>query len=1818
MKKNLLFFILGIYLLFIVSIPLIYFFFYGPTETYRCSLAFDTKNNQFFLIGDSFVLEKVSFNDKDITWQRRDKVYRSSNLDFTKNKVYHLFIRDKQNNFIDFKFHFPKPSLLNKQLVDFSCKTSVVEPKMTINNEAIQFFEGNIDAEYVFSEQKGELISIKNIVIDFKYQTESAKISYSKFFSGLFSETVRYFGIAWHFFVEFNKYLYKVVIAFYDFAKEPVSWFASNTYDFVLDGVYRSDKSLFQGIKNIYGFVGRRLDNVNNHILAIFRNNYLFVFVNDIGGNSSNLVGTIQSNASDMFRGVNSFFHRTMVASKVEKQKRKEVVVQNTISSKIYTVATEIDGLEFSFANGLGEPISNERVKINFKSKVKNNERLLSPMTMYTNEKGEIKLNFKFGHKVSDYELRMNISGRKFVYIFKTEPDKPTIIKDLTKRPMLFQKAGKLVKRAFVLCVFDQYSNKVSGAEVELLEQDIDSQNEPFIFAEGKSDAKGNVVFDYRMNDNSGRVLIIAKIKDVESRFAYTVHSESTRPVELVAIDDEEVEAIIGIPLKAPFKVKVLDDNGNSCPHVPVDFSFQTSMFEEIESKKVRTDKNGIAEVLFRTPEVVGYFQVIASSPRVPDYEAAFVVLVMPGDAAKMIVITGDKQTVEWEKTSEPMVVQVLDDKENPIPNAEIKWNSQKNISFVDYDDTTDLDGFARAIVRVNETQSKENNIIVQVGKVKDAFKLYPRQPSFYKLDLLSKSVVNVFTNQMMAEPIEFVLRDQYGNVLPEEKVSVEYIVYKRGVQYLQNYNLVTDKNGIVSFNFVVSDQKDVINLKGKYYVEGKPRITWVKINVIPEEISNIIVPEYVEGVVASKLSKPIQIFVADNNASPVVDIFLLLRLKKAPIGANIGKEADQIYQLKTNRQGMCEFNPLLGNLQGEYVYTAQINTLQKDIVINAVPGMPTRIRIVSKENNKFPVFKDVNTLSVQFYDMHDNLITKGGIIYDINTEKKLLRHDFNKQATIEPTGLTPLPFKAPERKGTYFVYVTDLNYSTTAFYQFEAFESNIDSLIMLGVDDKNKDYIAGRTYKSIFKTRVVDRFGNSVEKTKLSMDLYLQGVVSSSIGADAFTDQNGTAVFDIVMPEKAGLYDLVVYSDEDETVRQTVQIRVKPEDIYSAIILSGNNQTVEPGLNFSEDFSIRLLDRYDNPIEGEQVRWSYSINVRGETRQYIQTELTDVNGIATFNYLSDSIPGVKEIKAYYRKDHRWDYVSYYVKVLGLSVDFLRAIAGNNQSALLGKEISELYVVKAFDLNGATVQDMPIVFQLISEEKENKGSVITEKVSRTDSSGIAKQKFVAPVFPGNYKIVAFPQFQDRLKVVFDLTVMSEVSKSSSNDELLSQSKLLRLIALQLDKIVSKIGDNSRLCEVVLVDRLNNPIPGVSVEWEIYDVIRNATHTRITKTDNEGKTWLPDVNRTYERKFVVKVTELNSKASLIFNVDIVKDLRDNEVSLNYLGLSSSFNNLGLSSDDLPNVFSTEEDSVIVLEKEIENKVHDDVEVFVGQTPYVFTVQNKRDRVIVGEVKVGQNRQKTGFVLEPNKAITINVIPNVEKKEENVKISVIRNRMIPWLKDETSFKLITKEGGLYSISNKDYEYKSVFIGQTSTFLFSINPKIENIQTENVLIDVDIIVKSKKDIKEDVKKRVKIFEEINLEYFFDEPGEYELIISSYLFDSDLKYTIKVFDGEYLIRPISGVGQHYGIGEELRFNLSLEVIGRRTKETVVNDFILWEIIERPLGAVVDFQRRVSTDQRGIASNNLITNAIKGKYIVRARRLFFPDEYYDFVFEVK
>ncbi len=1045
------------------------------------------------------------------------------------------------------------------------------------------------------------------------------------------------------------------------------------------------------------------------------------------------------------------------------KDKENSLRVKALFSTVNYLVDSTAPDLEFECVNGLGKLRANEVFTVDLvPSNKANASHILGSQLVTTNAQGRFMLSLKFGKLTSKYKLEIIRNKDKNKMWFNTFPAPPVALKNLKKNTYLVAPAGQVLKDAMVLQVLDRFGNRVPDAPIELWERPID-KNDMLKFAQLSADEQGVLRVDYRMADDVKKFFIIAKLKDSQAQVAYSLQSQSKRAENMEIVGSEERQAIIGVPIKYSFAVKLSDKMGNPATDINVKFSLQDEESQEIALKTARSNPQGVAEVRFDTPKKTGGYSVVASCEKFSELEAGYSLLVVPGSAAKVQIVSGDNQVVEWNKIpNSPLQVQVLDSLGNPISDADIHWEKSENLNWYEKDDKTDADGLARASIFPKSSAKKLENVVASAAGSKVAFKVYCAEPKKYQLYLMSKPVIKVFPSQPLPENIVFVLKDQYGHVLRNHKVEFEYLVIRKGVSYQQNIAVNTNKQGLVSYNFIVSDQGDEINFKGKYADGKTPIITWVKIDVIPEDISALNINSYPrQGKVESKLMPPIEVMVADNNGKPVGSINLDINCIRVP---NQQLNNFTALRVRTNKQGHAYFSPVLGKTAGTYIYNVRLgNNLNKNITINALALDPEEIVIANKPNALYPVGATVENLQFSAYDKYKNRLRYGVFYYGINAQKKASKNRFN-QATIQEDGFAYAKLEMPAREGKYWFYVADNRFTKFGFLPIRARGAQIAKIALKDIEKERLVFMVDERVKDVFTFRATDKFGNPISKAKVSLDLYPLNSDKSEVGVDTQANGRGEGSFHLDFPSKSGLYTAKIYASDSQKTQFSVNIELKPQFISKAKIMDGDNQLANANSKLAKDFAVQLLDAYNNPVANAQVKWSYTLRFKGEQRRIEKPTLSNHEGVARFNFELDSEPGIREIRAYYRSNNKWEYQSFFVKSISTKVSKVELFGGDGQSVGSGEELAENLAVKVLDTQSQPIANLPVVFQIYSVNQKKEMTHLPQEVF-TNEQGVAVAKLLAPTQPGEYEVQAYAKAHKDSIVRFQLFVT--VGKTTS-------------------------------------------------------------------------------------------------------------------------------------------------------------------------------------------------------------------------------------------------------------------------------------------------------------------------------------------------------------------------------------------------------------------------------------------------------------------
>lgn len=127
-----------------------------------------------------------------------------------------------------------------------------------------------------------------------------------------------------------------------------------------------------------------------------------------------------------------------------------------------------------------------------------------------------------------------------------------------------------------------------------------------------------------------------------------------------------------GTALAQPVGVTVFDQNGAPLANATVNWAVESGGGSAATATSV-TDANGNATVIWTLGPTVGIDSLKASIAGGAD---AFVVAtVVPGPASAIHVTSGDPQTVTAGSITAPLIIQVVDQFANPVPNAPVAWS---------------------------------------------------------------------------------------------------------------------------------------------------------------------------------------------------------------------------------------------------------------------------------------------------------------------------------------------------------------------------------------------------------------------------------------------------------------------------------------------------------------------------------------------------------------------------------------------------------------------------------------------------------------------------------------------------------------------------------------------------------------------------------------------------------------------------------------------------------------------------------------------------------------------------------------------------------------------------------------------------------------------------------------------------------------------------------------------------------------------------------------------------------------------------------------
>jgi hypothetical protein len=237
-------------------------------------------------------------------------------------------------------------------------------------------------------------------------------------------------------------------------------------------------------------------------------------------------------------------------------------------------------------------------------------------------------------------------------------------------------RVGDRLNLPLLVKVTDSQDRPVEGAMVDFTFDDPSAAGEASP-SSNRTDANGETSSMIRLGTRVGPVNGHATVQVPEGAlpvtvpFTATAFSADAAGIALVSGDDQE--AAVGTALIHPLVVRVTDNFGNPIPNITVEWVVTGG--GEVSQTSTVTDAAGLASVVRTLGSTAGDQTTEARAGGLVGSPVVFSHVATAGAAARIIKESGDGQNgTAGAPLPNPLVVQVLDEANNPIAGRAVTW----------------------------------------------------------------------------------------------------------------------------------------------------------------------------------------------------------------------------------------------------------------------------------------------------------------------------------------------------------------------------------------------------------------------------------------------------------------------------------------------------------------------------------------------------------------------------------------------------------------------------------------------------------------------------------------------------------------------------------------------------------------------------------------------------------------------------------------------------------------------------------------------------------------------------------------------------------------------------------------------------------------------------------------------------------------------------------------------------------------------------------------------------------------------------------------
>ena len=294
----------------------------------------------------------------------------------------------------------------------------------------------------------------------------------------------------------------------------------------------------------------------------------------------------------------------------------------------------------------------------------------------------------------------------------------------------------------------------------------------------------------------------------LEVRFSAIVGAAGAQRIAIV--DGNEQSGAVGSPLANPLVVLVTDGFGNPVAGVPVEWEAQAGSLEPGTSL---TGTDGRAQASWTLGSSSGTQSASASNPDLTGSPVTFTATALPGSPNRLERVSGDDQSAPpGIELPDPLVVRLLDEAGNGVPNRAVSWVVASGGGSVSpATSTTDQNGQASSRWTLGDSEGSNtlNAVVSGVGVV--AFSATAEEDgggsTASRLEFRVQPS-DTEEGRMMEPPVEVAVVDQSGDPVTDREFEIKLELLDDDGDVRAD-GTVTTRSGVATFDIRIDRRGD-------------------------------------------------------------------------------------------------------------------------------------------------------------------------------------------------------------------------------------------------------------------------------------------------------------------------------------------------------------------------------------------------------------------------------------------------------------------------------------------------------------------------------------------------------------------------------------------------------------------------------------------------------------------------------------------------------------------------------------------------------------------------------------------------------------------------------------------------------------------------------------------------------------------------------------------------------------------------------------------------------------------------------------------------